>query len=123
MKIAVIGLGSIAQKAYLPVLTQRADLELVFCTRNTEVLHQLARQYRITETCTHYQSLPAMGIDAVMIHSSTRSHFEIAQFFLNTGLPVFVDKPLFDHYSLCETLYELADKQNPLPSLNESNGR
>ncbi|WP_062260249.1 Gfo/Idh/MocA family protein [Endozoicomonas arenosclerae] len=112
MKIAVIGLGSIARKAYLPVLTQRADLELVFCTRNAKVLNLLAKQYRISETCTHYQSLPTMGIDAVMIHSATNSHYEIAQFFLNIGLPVFVDKPLSDRYSQCETLYELAAKKN-----------
>ncbi|KEQ17671.1 Gfo/Idh/MocA family protein [Endozoicomonas numazuensis] len=115
MKIAVIGLGSIAQKAYLPVLTQRADLELVFCTRNAEILNHLAKQYRISETCSNYRSLPKMGIDAVMIHSSTHSHFEITRFFLNTGLPVFVDKPLSDCYSQCEALYELsAKKSQPL---------
>ncbi|WP_252177854.1 Gfo/Idh/MocA family oxidoreductase [Endozoicomonas sp. 4G] len=112
MKIAIIGLGGIAQKAYLPVLTQKADLELIFCTRNAEALNYLARQYRITETFTDYLSLPTHDIDAVMIHSSTPSHFEIARFFLNTGLPVFVDKPLSDHYSQCEALYELAAKKN-----------
>lgn len=46
MKIGIIGLGDIAQKAYLPVITQHSDVELVFCTRNSEVLNQLARRYR-----------------------------------------------------------------------------
>lgn len=32
MKIAMIGLGDIAQKAYLPVLAQWPDIELVLCT-------------------------------------------------------------------------------------------
>ncbi|MEF1307816.1 gfo/Idh/MocA family oxidoreductase, partial [Vibrio owensii] len=34
MKIGIIGLGDIAQKAYLPVITQLPNVELVFCTRN-----------------------------------------------------------------------------------------
>lgn len=34
MKVAMIGLGDIAQKAYLPVLAQWPDIELVLCTRN-----------------------------------------------------------------------------------------
>lgn len=46
MKIGIIGLGDIAQKAYLPIITQHSDVELVFCTRNSEVLNQLARRYR-----------------------------------------------------------------------------
>lgn len=32
MKIGIIGLGDIAQKAYLPAITQHSDVELVFCT-------------------------------------------------------------------------------------------
>ncbi|END2486654.1 TPA: hypothetical protein ACGUPI_005154 [Vibrio vulnificus] len=47
MKIAMIGLGDIAQKAYLPVITQMADIELVLCTRDGALLEQLAKQYRI----------------------------------------------------------------------------
>lgn len=42
MKIGIIGLGDIAQKAYLPVITQRPDLALVFCTRNFALVTQLA---------------------------------------------------------------------------------
>ena len=57
MKIAVIGLGDIAVKAYLPVLTQRDGIELVFCTRNEQRLKQLAKTHRITEYCTDYKML------------------------------------------------------------------
>ncbi|MGB7996898.1 MAG: gfo/Idh/MocA family oxidoreductase, partial [Photobacterium halotolerans] len=52
MKIGVIGLGDIARKAYLPVLTQWPDLELVFCTRNADTLQQLARTHRIQDAVT-----------------------------------------------------------------------
>lgn len=115
MKIALIGLGDIAIKAHLPVLSQLPNVEWVFCTRNPERLQQLAKQYHVTETYTDYRDLAKAGIDAVMIHSATSSHPTLAAFFLNLGLPVFVDKPLADSYEQCERLYELAEsKQAPL---------
>jgi len=43
------------------------------------------------------------------------SHAQIARFFLQQGIPTFVDKPLADNAFDCETLYELAEKhQQPL---------
>ncbi|MCA2447966.1 gfo/Idh/MocA family oxidoreductase, partial [Vibrio alginolyticus] len=47
MKIGIIGLGDIAQKAYLPAITQLPNVELVFCTRDAKTLSSLAQQYRI----------------------------------------------------------------------------
>ena len=115
MKVAIVGLGDIAQKAHLPVLTQVKDVELVFCTRNKNTLARLAKQYRIKEVYQDYRDLLKAGIDAVMIHSSTASHPEIASFFLQQGIPTFVDKPLADNSFACEKLYELAEKhQQPL---------
>ncbi|WP_173424714.1 Gfo/Idh/MocA family protein, partial [Photobacterium sanctipauli] len=115
MKIGVIGLGDIAEKAHLPVLTQLAGVELVFCTRNPERLKYLAEKFRISEYYTDYKDLVKAGVDAVMIHSATSSHFEIARFFLDIGMPVFVDKPLASTYQECEQLHDLAEqKQQPL---------
>ncbi|WP_019614795.1 Gfo/Idh/MocA family protein [Psychromonas ossibalaenae] len=110
MRIAIIGIGDIAQKAYLPILTQLKGIELVFCTRNKNRLQQLALQYRIKEVYQDYRQLNKVNIDAVMIHSSTVSHPEICAYFLRQGLPVFVDKPLADNAFDCEKLYELAEK-------------
>lgn len=47
MKVAMIGLGDIAQKAYLPVLAQLPDVELILCTRNQ---HTLQHWLRVTES-------------------------------------------------------------------------
>lgn len=110
MKIGIIGLGDIAQKAYLPVITQHSDVELVFCTRNSEVLNQLAQRYRIQHTCVNYQDLLKYHVDAVMIHAATAVHPQIARFFLQHGIPTFVDKPLADSAVACEQLYEVAEK-------------
>lgn len=110
MKIGVIGLGDIAQKAYLPVLTQKEGVELVFCTRNTEVLSHLVSKYRIKEYCTDYKSLIALNVDAVMVHAATAIHPDIADFFLKQGIPTFVDKPLANSAADCEKLYDTAEQ-------------
>lgn len=108
MKIGIIGLGDIAQKAYLPVITQLPNVELVFCTRDAKTLSSLAQQYRIKESCQDYRQLPAFGVDAVMIHAATHVHFQIAEYFLKQSIPTFVDKPLADSAQQVEQLYKIA---------------
>ncbi|ELJ8613760.1 Gfo/Idh/MocA family oxidoreductase [Vibrio cholerae] len=110
MKIAMIGLGDIAQKAYLPVLAQLPDVELVLCTRNPQILAKLAARYRVSETCTDYRDVLQYGVDAVMIHAATDVHSTLAAFFLRLGVPTFVDKPLAASAQECDNLYELAEK-------------
>jgi len=112
MKVAIIGLGDIAQKAYLPVICQRADVESIFCTRNPETLANLGQQYRVEKQCQDYQQLLAFAPDAVMIHAATSAHREIAAYFIKQGIPTFVDKPLADSAQDVEFLYELAEKHN-----------
>lgn len=112
MKIGIIGLGDIAQKAYLPIITQLEGVEPVFCTRNSETLKQLASKYRVDQICEDYPQLLTMGVDAVMIHAATKVHVDIASFFLKNGIPTFVDKPLADSAEDVEKLYAMADKHN-----------
>ncbi len=112
MKIAMIGLGDIAQKAYLPVLAQWPDIELVLCTRNPKVLGTLATRYRVSATCTDYRDVLQYGVDAVMVHAATDVHSTLAAFFLRLGIPTFVDKPLAASAQECDNLYELAEKYN-----------
>ncbi|HBC3994500.1 TPA: Gfo/Idh/MocA family oxidoreductase [Vibrio cholerae] len=110
MKVAMIGLGDIAQKAYLPVLAQLPDVELILCTRNQHTLQTLAARYRVSATCTDYRDVLQYGVDAVMIHAATDVHSTLAAFFLRLGIPTFVDKPLAASAQECENLYELAEK-------------
>lgn len=82
MKIGIIGLGDIAQKAYLPVMTQLGQVQPVFCTRDPNTLAALSRQYRCEQICQDYKQLLTMNVDAVMIHAATSIHFELASFSL-----------------------------------------
>jgi len=101
MKIALIGLGQIAQKAYLPILANHTKVAPVLCTRNPKTLAALAQKYRIRDTYTDLEQLIRSKPDAAMVHSATESHAGIALQLLKAEIPVFVDKPL--SYSLEET--------------------
>ena len=48
MKIGVIGLGNIAQKAYLPIMVEmQAEVEWHLCSRNKETLETVGKKIRI----------------------------------------------------------------------------
>ena len=112
MRIAMIGLGDIAQKAYLPLLASDERVTPLLCTRNPSVLEKLARQYRVAECFTDVAAILASRPDAVMIHAATAVHRELAEQCLRAGIPTFVDKPL------CDNLAEAEARAQPLTELN-----
>jgi virulence factor len=112
MKIGVIGLGSIAQKAYLPVITAKEELELFFVTRNQEKLEVLASKYRVANKSTNLDDLIDFGVEAAFVHTATPAHVSIIEKLLDNGIHVYVDKPI--SYSLEESkrMVKLAKENN-----------
>ncbi|MCY1689995.1 Gfo/Idh/MocA family oxidoreductase [Exiguobacterium sp. SL14] len=96
MKLAVIGLGDIAQKAYLPVYAERSDIEVHLISRDEEKAKRLQSAYRFAGTYATFEDAVQAGIDAVMIHSATIVHAEQARQALEAGIAVYVDKAGLD---------------------------
>lgn len=113
-RIALVGLGDIAQKAYLPIVTNHNKISPVLCTRNQQVLKKLVNQYRINESYSSIDDLIESRPDAVMIHSNTESHFTLVSKLLNANIPVFVDKPLCYSLRESETLLNLSAQKGVL---------
>jgi virulence factor len=114
VKVGCIGLGDIAQKAYLPVLTALPGVELHLQTRTPATLTAVAETHRIPSGQRHadLESLLAQGLDAAFVHAPTAVHPEIVGRLLDAGVATYVDKPL---------AYELADSER-LVSLAEERG-
>ncbi|MCI3029285.1 Gfo/Idh/MocA family oxidoreductase [Desemzia sp. C1] len=112
MKIGIIGLGDIAKKAYLPVLTEKEGIELALCTRNLEKLEQLAKKYRLTESVTTVEELIKSGIQAAFVSAATEAHFELTKKLLENGIHVYVDKPLSFSFEESQQLVDLAKEKN-----------
>ncbi|MEC5341760.1 Gfo/Idh/MocA family oxidoreductase [Brenneria populi] len=109
-RIGIVGLGSIAQKAYLPILTQAERWRLIGAfSPNQEKTRRICRQYRMGGF-TDLETLAA-ACDAVFVHSSTATHFSVVSTLLNAGVHVYVDKPLAETIEQAEALVELAERR------------
>ncbi|MDX5626607.1 MULTISPECIES: Gfo/Idh/MocA family oxidoreductase [unclassified Brenneria] len=109
-RIGIVGLGSIAQKAYLPILTQANRWQLIgaFSPDRTKT-QRICRQYRINDF-TDLATLAA-ACDAIFVHSSTATHFSVVSTLLDAGVHVYVDKPLAETIEQAEALVELAARR------------
>ncbi|RLQ92320.1 Gfo/Idh/MocA family protein [Falsibacillus albus] len=108
MKIGIIGLGAIAKKAYLPVLSEREDIELVLCTRNEKTLSTLSKKYRIKKKVQSVEELISQQIDAAIVSTATEAHFEIAKKLLKNGIHTYIDKPVSMQYEESKEIARLA---------------
>lgn len=108
MKLGIIGLGDIAKKAYLPVLSEKEGIELVLCTRNEETLTRLSNKYRIQETAKNMDELLSKKIDAAIVSTATEGHFEIAEKLLQHGIHTYIDKPISMNFPETERIVRLA---------------
>ncbi|MEU5461278.1 Gfo/Idh/MocA family protein [Streptomyces althioticus] len=114
MKVGCIGLGDIAQKAYLPVLAVQPGVELHLQTRTPATLERVGDSLRLPAAQRHadLDALIAAGLDAAFVHAPTDVHPQIVTRLLEAGVPTCVDKPL---------AYELADSER-LVALAEERG-
>jgi virulence factor len=111
MKLGIIGLGDIAKKAYLPVVSKHADVEFHLFTRNAEVLQEISNQYRFRHTHTSLTSIIKSGIRGAFVHSSTESHENIVRELLQNDIHVYVDKPITYDLDTTKELVELAENK------------
>ncbi|MFI1509810.1 Gfo/Idh/MocA family protein [Streptomyces sp. NPDC020597] len=113
MKVGCIGLGDIAQKAYLPVLAAAPGIELHLQTRTRATLDRVADIHRVPHDRRHrdLDALLGAGLDAAFVHAPTAAHPEIVARLLEAGVPTYVDKPLAYELADSERLVELAEKR------------
>lgn len=109
LRIAMIGLGDIARKAYLPVLGPRPEVELTFVTRNAAALAELGAAWRVERLHADLDAALAQGLDGACVHAATAVHPDIVRRLLEAGVPTLVDKPIADTAADSEALVDLAE--------------
>ncbi|PFH92053.1 Gfo/Idh/MocA family oxidoreductase [Bacillus sp. AFS088145] len=114
MRIGIIGLGDIAAKAYLPVLSEKEKIELVLCTRSNETLDHLSNKYRISETVNTVDELLEKNIDAAFVSTATEAHYMITKKLLLNGINVYIDKPISMNFKETEQIVNLAKEQRKI---------
>ncbi|MFF5858701.1 Gfo/Idh/MocA family protein [Streptomyces sp. NPDC012751] len=113
MKVGCIGLGDIAQKAYLPVLGTQPGIDLHLQTRTPATLDRVGDTLHLPREQRHatLDSLLAAGLDAAFVHAPTAVHPEIVTRLLEAGVPTYVDKPLAYELADSRRLVELAERR------------
>jgi virulence factor len=108
MRVGIIGLGSIATKAYLPVVTAMPGVTPVLVTRSPATLAAVGASFRIPDRFESVQDAIGAGLDAAMVHTPSQTHPEIVEALLRSGVPVLVDKPLATDHATARDLVSLA---------------
>ncbi len=95
-KIAVVGLGTIAQLVHLPILSKLSNVELVAVSEiNKTRLKTVGEKFGIKNQYTDFQQmLSQQDCDAVIIATPTNSHTEIAIECLKSKRHVLIEKPI-----------------------------
>jgi len=114
LKLGIIGLGDIASKAYLPVVSSREDIQLHLYTRNQEKLAHIGQQYRFSNLHPTLNSLLNSGIKGAFVHGATEAHTELIEQLLHHRIHVYVDKPVTYDYASTKHLVELAEREKLL---------
>ncbi len=112
MRIGIIGLGNIAVKAYLPLLSNFPQHEFILCTRNKSRLEEIQSKYHFAIGRQKHSDLVEMDhVDAVFIHAATKAHYALVRYFLESNVHVYVDKPISDSIEETKTLCRLAKER------------
>lgn len=114
IKVAVIGVGHLG-KFHAKKFSEIPEVELLAIVdinpeRIKETLDLLGDKKHSVKTFTDYKEIVSL-VDAVSIATPTITHYEIAKYFLESGKPVFLEKPLAHELRLAEELVEISIKK------------
>lgn len=113
-KIAVIGLGGIAQVVHLPVLSKLGNVEIcAVADINKNRLKTVSEKFSIVNQFFDYKELLAtQDVDAVIITTPTNTHSEIAIECLKAKKHVLIEKPISRNLAEAKEIKAVARKNN-----------
>ena len=112
IKVGVIGLGSFAHAARLPVLASLDNVELTACMVRTQAtVDRIARQFGFQKRYTVLEDLiENSGIDAAFVITPKQTHYEIVMPLLERGIHVFCEKPMAMSLKEAKEMVDQAEK-------------
>jgi len=95
MKIALIGAGGIAKKAYLPLLATIPEVEIIGLFSRTQArVDETCKRWRIPNGTTILSDVLAQKPQAALIITNVESHYAICRELLENSIDVYSEKPL-----------------------------
>jgi virulence factor len=94
MKIAIFGAGGIADKAYLPLLTNWPGVEITgIYSRTAEAAIKAANRWHINNPTNDFDQLMSTHPTAAFVITNNATHFPFSMKLMHAGVDVFVEKP------------------------------
>ena len=113
MKLALIGVGEIAQKAYLPLLKTMEGVQISsVMSRSAQSVKNAQARWQIPTGFTRLKDVIDSRPDACLVLTTTTTHFEVAKELLEAGMDVFLEKPATVRSEEIKTLADLAAKNS-----------
>jgi predicted dehydrogenase len=114
LRLAVIGVGDVAQRDYLPEFGRIADRAVisVVCGRGEERAAEVAARFGVPRWSTDYREVvSAEDVDAVVNLTPIPAHREITLAALQAGRHVYSEKPLASTAAEAQELHDEAERQ------------
>jgi predicted dehydrogenase len=111
-KIGIIGLGSIAQLRYFPLLKNMKNIEIVAVSElRKNQLKMVADKFNIVNRFQDYKEMTQNPeIEAVIITTPTDTHFQIAINCLKAGKHILIEKPATKSLREAVEIKKIADE-------------
>ena len=114
LKVGVVGAGSMGMN-HLRVLRDfdEKQVQLVGVAESSEVtLQQAMKRFHVAGYTDYRQMVEQTHPDLVAVVVPTQSHFTVAEYLLNQGINVLIEKPMASTIEEANTLLEIANRQN-----------
>jgi len=114
IKLAIIGLGQIAQNFHLPILNRNPEVEIIaVCDLNKSKALIVADKYGIKVATDSVDELLSIEeLEAVVICTPTDSHCNLALAAISAGKHIMMEKPIARNLQEAQLIADAAEKAN-----------
>lgn len=112
VRVGVVGTSWWTDAMYLPPLSNHPSADVIaVCGRNATRANEFAKKWNIPKSFTDFSAMLAQDLDAVIVASSNKSHYEYTMQALERGLHVLCEKPLAMNLSQAREMTALAQRK------------
>ena len=113
IRVAILGAGGITHKAYLPILSNWPGIEIVgIYSRTQDSIDKVCSEFHLNNGTTNVKELIKKKPDAAFVLTNDQTHFKYVTMLLNSGIDVFVEKPLAQNSEEAQILALIAEKKD-----------
>lgn len=113
IRLGIVGLGGIAQKAYLPLVTALDSVEIaVVASRHTRRAKEICERYRLPRGVTDLDAFVRSRPRAAIVLTPSPTHAAIVRYLLERDIDVLVEKPATLSSRDTKELGDLAHKRH-----------